>query len=43
MSKMAMVIDHFKNNRIEYLVFVLFLHVFGFIFKVLEYVVGVCV
>ena len=41
-SKMAMVIDHLKNNRIEYLVLVLFSHVLGLTSKASEHVVGVC-
>jgi len=41
-SKMAMVIDHLKNNRIEYLVLVLFSHVLGLTSKATEHVSGVC-
>jgi hypothetical protein len=41
-SKMAMVIDHLKNNRIEYLVLVLFSHVLGLTAKASEHVAGVC-
>ena len=41
-SKMAMVIDHLKNNRIEYLVLVLFSHVLGLTAKATEHVSGVC-
>ncbi len=41
-SKMAMVIDHLKNNRIEYLVLVLFSHVLGLTSKASEHVAGVC-
>lgn len=41
-SKMAMVIDHLKNNRIEYLVLVLFSHVLGLTSKVAEHATGVC-
>lgn len=41
-SKMAMVIDHLKNNRIEYLVLVLFSHVLGLTSKAQEHVSGVC-
>lgn len=42
-SKMAMVIDHIKNNRIEYLVVLLFSHVLGLTSKVLDRVSGVCI
>jgi len=41
-SKMVMVIDHLKNNRIEYLVLVLFSHVLGLTSKATEHVSGVC-
>jgi hypothetical protein len=41
-SKMAMVIDHLKNNRIEYLVLVLFSHVLGLTTQATEYASGVC-
>jgi hypothetical protein len=41
-SKMAVVIDHLKNNRIEYLVLVLFSHVLGLTSKASEHVAGVC-
>ena len=41
-GKMAMVIDHIKNNRIEYLVLVLFSHVLGLTSKVQEHLTGVC-
>ena len=41
-TKMAMVIDHLKNNRIEYLVLVLFSHVLGLTSKAQEHVAGVC-
>jgi len=41
-TKMAMVIDHLKNNRIEYLVLVLFSHVLGLTSKAQEHVSGVC-
>jgi len=41
-SKMAMVVDHLKNNRIEYLVLVLFSHVLGLTSKATEHVSGVC-
>ena len=41
-TKMAMVIDHLKNNRIEYLVLVLFSHVLGLTSKASEHVAGVC-
>lgn len=41
-SKMAMVMDHLKNNRIEYLVLVLFSHVLGLTSKATEHVSGVC-
>ena len=41
-SKMAMVLDHLKNNRIEYLVLVLFSHVLGLTSKASEHVAGVC-
>ena len=39
-SKMAMVVDHLKNNRIEYLVLVLFSHVLGLTSKAQEHVAG---
>ena len=42
-TKMAMVIDHLKNNRIEYLVLVLFSHVLGLTSKVLDRAQGVCI
>ena len=42
-GKMAMVIDHIKNNRIEYLVLVLFSHVLGLTSKAMDHVSGVCV
>ncbi len=42
-SKMAMVIDHIKNNRIEYLVVLLFSHVLGLTSKVFDRASGVCV
>ncbi len=42
-TKMAMVIDHLKNNRIEYLVLILFSHVLGLTSKAAEHVSGVCV
>jgi hypothetical protein len=41
-SKMVMVIDHLKNNRIEYLVLVLFSHVLGITSRASEYATGVC-
>ncbi len=41
-SKMVMVMDHLKNNRIEYLVLVLFSHVLGLTSKATEHVAGVC-
>jgi hypothetical protein len=41
-SKMAMVIDHLKNNRIEYLVLVLFSHVLGLTSTAMEHASGVC-
>ena len=41
-TKMSMVIDHLKNNRIEYLVLVLFSHVLGLTSKAQEHVAGVC-
>jgi hypothetical protein len=41
-SKMAMVIDHLKNNRIEYLVLVLFSHVLGLTSKAMDHASGVC-
>jgi hypothetical protein len=41
-SKMVMVMDHLKNNRIEYLVLVLFSHVLGLTSKATEHVSGVC-
>ena len=42
-TKFAMVIDHIKNNRIEYLVVLLFSHVLGFTSKAMEHASGVCV
>ena len=41
-TKMAMVLNHLKNNRIEYLVLVLFSHVLGLTSKAQEHVAGVC-
>ena len=41
-SKMVMVMDHLKNNRIEYLVLVLFSHVLGLTSRATEYATGVC-
>ena len=41
-SKMVMVLDHLKNNRIEYLVLVLFSHVLGLTSRATEYATGVC-
>jgi hypothetical protein len=41
-SKMAMVKNHLFNNRIEYLVLVLFSHVLGLTSKATEHVAGVC-
>ena len=41
-SKMAMVIDHLKNNRIEYLVLVLFSHVLGLTTTAMDHAAGVC-
>ena len=41
-SKMAVVIDHLKNNRIEYLVLVLFSHVLGVSDRILGQLTGVC-
>ncbi len=41
-SKMALVMDHLKNNRIEYLVVLLFSHVLGLTSKVLDRASGVC-
>ena len=40
-TKMAMVLNHLKNNRIEYLVLVLFSHVLGLTSKASEHVAGV--
>ncbi len=42
-SKMAMVLDHLKNNRIEYLVVLLFSHVLGLTSKAMDHASGVCV
>jgi len=41
-TKMATVMDHIKNNRIEYLVLVLFSHVLGVTARATEYATGVC-
>ena len=41
-SKMAMVKDHLSNNRLEYLVLLLFSHVLGLTSKATEHVAGVC-
>ena len=41
-TKMALVLNHLKNNRIEYLVLVLFSHVLGLTSKASEHVAGVC-
>ncbi len=42
LTKMALVLNHLKNNRIEYLVLVLFSHVLGLTSKASEHVAGVC-
>ncbi len=42
-TKVAMVIDHLKNNRIEYLVVLLFSHVLGLTSKAMDHASGVCV
>jgi len=41
-TKMAMVIDHLKNNKIEYLILLLFSHVLGLTSKAMEHASGVC-
>jgi len=41
-TKMAMVKDHLSNNRLEYLVLLLFSHVLGLTSKATEHVAGVC-
>jgi hypothetical protein len=41
-TKMAMVFDHLKNNKIEYLILLLFSHVLGLTSKALEHASGVC-
>jgi hypothetical protein len=42
-TKLSMVLDHIKNNRIEYLVVLLFSHILGFTSKALDHASGVCV
>jgi hypothetical protein len=41
-TKIAMVIDHLKNNRIEYLVVLLFSHVLGLTSRAMDHASGVC-
>ena len=41
-TKMAMVIDHLKNNKIEYLILLLFSHVLGLTSKAMDHASGVC-
>lgn len=42
MTKMAMYLNHLKNNRIEYLVLGLIAHSLGLFDKLLENTSGVC-
>ena len=41
-TKMAMVLDHLRNNKIEYLILLLFSHVFGLTSKAMDHASGVC-
>jgi len=41
-TKVATAIDHLKNNRIEYLVLLLFSHVLGFTDILISRAAGVC-
>jgi len=41
-SKMAIAIDHLRNNRIEYLVLLLLSHMVGITTKVYEKASGMC-
>ena len=41
-AKIVVVLDHLKNNRIEYLVLVLFSHVLGLTSKAMDHASGVC-
>jgi hypothetical protein len=42
-SKWASMMDHLKNNRIEYLLCVGILHIVGFTNKAYDHVSGVCI
>ena len=41
-SKIAIAINHIKNNRIEYLVLMLLAHMIGLTSKAAEHASGVC-
>ena len=41
-SKVAIALDHIKNNRIEYLVLLLLSHMVGVTTKVYDHAVGMC-
>lgn len=41
-SKVALAINHIKNNRIEYLIVTLLAHLVGLTAKAQEHVSGVC-
>ncbi len=41
-TKMAMVLDHLRNNKIEYLILLLFSHVLGLTSKAMDHASGVC-
>ncbi len=41
-SKVAIAMDHIKNNRIEYLIVLLLSHMVGLTAKAFEYGSGVC-
>ena len=42
-SKWASILDHVKNNRIEYLLVVGIMHILGFTAKAYDQVSGVCI
>ena len=42
-TKMAMVLDHLRNNKIEYLILLLFSHVLGLTSKAMDHASGVCI
>lgn len=41
-SKMAIAMDHLRNNRIEYLILLLLSHMVGLTSKAAEHAQGVC-